>query len=95
MIRVLLVDDSPLALHILQRLLARAADIRVVGTASNGREALPLAATLHPDVVCIDLHMPIMDGLEFTRVLMAGNPLPILVISVSVEPGSPSVFRLL
>lgn len=95
MIRVLLVDDSLLALHILQRLLARAPDIEVVGTARDGREALPLAAALCPDVICLDLHMPVMDGLEFTRAAMAADPRPILVVSNSVVPGTPGVFKLL
>ena len=95
MIRVLLVDDSLLTLHILQMLLSRSPGIQVVGTAANGKEALELMPTLNPDVVCTDLHMPIMDGLEFTCKVMANYPRPILVVSVSVEPGSPNVFRLL
>jgi two-component system chemotaxis response regulator CheB len=61
-IRVLLVDDSPLALAVLQRLLAAAAEIEVVGTASNGREALELIPRLQPALVCTDYHMPQMDG---------------------------------
>lgn len=95
MIRVLLVDDSPIALHILQRLLSRSADIQVAGTAANGREALDLLPALNPDVICTDLHMPVMDGLEFTREVMNKYPRPILVLSISVEPGSSNVFRLL
>lgn len=95
MIRVLLVDDSPLALYFLQQVLARTPDIRVVGTALNGREALPLVASLSPDVICLDLHMPVMNGLEFTRTVMASTPRPILVVSISVEPGAPGVFELL
>ena len=95
MIRVLLVDDSPIALHILQRLLSRSPDIQVVGTASDGREALELLPALNPDVICTDLHMRGMDGLEFTRAVMNKYPRPILVVSVSVEPDSPNVFRLL
>jgi two-component system chemotaxis response regulator CheB len=95
MIRVLLVDDSPLAIYCLQRVLARTPDIRVVATAQNGREALPLVAGLNPDVICLDLHMPVMNGLEFTRAVMTSTPRPILVVSVSVEPGAPGVFKLL
>ena len=94
-IRVLLVDDSPLVLHILQRMLLRFPEIQVAGTAAKGREALDLLPALNPDVICADLHMPVMDGLEFTRAVMADYPRPILVVSVSVEPGSPNVFRLL
>lgn len=95
MIRVLLVDDSPLALHVLQRVLSHAPDIQVVGTAQNGREALPLVNNLRPDVICLDLHMPVMGGLEFTRTVMATTPCPILVVSVSVMPGTAGVFTLL
>ncbi len=95
MIRVLLVDDSPIALHILQCLLSHSPEIEVAGTAANGREALDLLPALNPDVICTDLHMPVMDGLEFTREVMDKYPRPILVVSVSVEPGSPNVFRLL
>lgn len=94
-IRVLLVDDSPLSLHILQCLLARAPEIQVVGTAAHGAEALTLLPRLNPDVICTDMHMPVMDGLEFTRRVMAQRPTPILVVSVSVEPGSPNVFSVL
>jgi len=95
MIRVLLVDDSPIVLNILQRLLSRSSEIQVVGTAANGKEALDLLAALNPDVICTDLHMPVMNGLELTHEVMSRYPRPILVISVSVEAGSPNVFRLL
>jgi len=91
----MLVDDSPLVLHILQRLLSHSPEIQVVGTAVNGKEALDLLPSLNPDVICTDLHMPVMDGLEFTREVMAGFPRPLLVVSVSVEAGSPNVFKLL
>jgi len=95
MIRVLLVDDSPIVLHILQRLLSRSPEIQVVGTAADGKEALELLPTLNPDVICTDLYMPVMDGLEFTREVLANYPRPILVVSSAVEPGSPNIFRLL
>ncbi len=94
-IKVLLVDDSPIALHVLQRLLSGLPDIQVTGTAANGKEALELLPELNPDVICTDLHMPVMDGLELTRAVMNKFPRPILVVSVSVEPGSPNIFRLL
>lgn len=95
MIRVLLVDDSPIALHIMQRLLSGSPDIQVAGTAANGKEALDLIPALNPDVICTDLHMPVMDGLELTRAVMNKYPRPVLVVSVSVETDSPNVFRLL
>ena len=95
MIRVLLVDDSPIVLNILQRLLSSSPEIQVVGTAANGREALSLLPSLNPDVICTDLHMPVMNGLELTREVMSRYPRPILVVSVSVEEDSPNAFKLL
>jgi two-component system chemotaxis response regulator CheB len=86
-IRVLLVDDSPLALALLKRMLATSPDVQVVGTACNGQEALGMVPTLDPQVICTDLHMPVMDGLAFTREVMTRFPRPILVISSTVEPG--------
>ena len=79
-IRVLLVDDSPMVLHLLQRLLSRSPEIQVVGTAANGKEGLDRVCALKPDVVCTDLHMPVMNGLEFTRAVMDICPRPILVV---------------
>jgi two-component system, chemotaxis family, protein-glutamate methylesterase/glutaminase len=95
-IRVLLVDDSPLALTALRRLLSASPEIQVVGTAQNGREALELIPQLQPAVICTDLHMPVMDGLELTREVMLRYPRPILVVSVSVQrDDTTNIFRLL
>ena len=95
-IRVLLADDSEIALSILRRIFARSPEIEVVGAAKNGLEALRFAEQLEPTVVCTDLHMPVMDGLEFTERLMQENPRPILVISDAVhKEDADNVFRLL
>lgn len=96
-IRVLLVDDSPLALIVLQRLLAASPDIEVVGTATNGYEALELIPHLQPALICTDYHMPKMNGLEFTQEVMARFPRPILVVSSAVgsEADTDRVFALL
>ncbi|MBF0126373.1 MAG: chemotaxis-specific protein-glutamate methyltransferase CheB [Magnetococcales bacterium] len=85
MISVLLVDDSPIAVLVLKKMLQSFVDIVVVGTAGHGEEALTLIPALAPQVVCTDLHMPKMDGLQLTREVMRRHPLPILVISVSVH----------
>ncbi len=84
-IRVLLVEDSRIALVILKRILDTSPEIEVVGEAHNGLEALTLIPKVEPDVICTDLHMPQMDGLEFTFQVMELYPRPILVISVSVQ----------
>lgn len=84
-IRVLLVDDSPLALEIIRRMLATDPAIELCGTARDGAEALTLIPRLRPDVVCTDLHMQGMDGLALIREVIMRHPLPILVLSVAVQ----------
>ncbi len=96
-IKVLLVDDSQITLSLLKRALAKASEIEVVGTARDGAEALELIPRLQPNVICTDLHMPRMNGLELTREIMTRFPKPILVVSVSVEKDADAqnVFSLL
>lgn len=95
-IPVLLVDDSPLVLTVLKRILAASPDLQVVGTAKHGKEALALIPRLKPRVICTDLHMPEMNGLELTRQVMAKHPCPILVVSDYVQKEDQSnVFQLL
>lgn len=95
-IRVLLVEDSPVAIIILKRILNSSQDIQVVGTARTGLEGLTMIPLVQPDVICTDLHMPQMNGLEFTEQVMANCPRPILVISASVQPeNKQNVFELL
>ncbi|HHP7230339.1 MAG TPA: chemotaxis-specific protein-glutamate methyltransferase CheB [Xenococcaceae cyanobacterium] len=84
-IRVLIVEDSAIFQTVLKNIFQTSPDIEVVGTASNGVEGLALIPQLNPDVICTDFHMPKMDGLEFTKQVMATDPRPILVISVSVQ----------
>lgn len=95
-ITVLVVDDSPIAITVLKRMLSAAPDIQVVGTARNGEEALTQVAALRPAVICTDYHMPVMDGLEFTRRVMDRYPTPILCVSTSVRAEDKlTVFKLL
>ncbi|MBI2316141.1 MAG: chemotaxis-specific protein-glutamate methyltransferase CheB [Betaproteobacteria bacterium] len=95
-IRLLLVDDSPLSIEIIRRMLATAPEIEIAGTAGDGRQALDLIPRILPDVIVTDLHMPGMDGLALTREVMARHPLPILVMSVSVQADQThNIFRIL
>ena len=96
MIDVFLVEDSPIALQILTKIISDAPDLRVVGTADNGRDALLAIPQANPDVVCTDLYMKGIDGLELIQQLMSRFPKPILVISVAVGADNPeNVFQLL
>lgn len=73
-IRVLLVDDQDLYREALHTMLSLQPEVDVIGEAANGEEALRLAAALRPDVVLMDLHMPVMDGATATRHLLYQQP---------------------
>lgn len=83
MIRVLLADDHQLVRSGLAALLAGSEDIEVVGTAANGAEAVEMARRFTPDVVLMDLVMPVMDGVEATRRLVADLPSAQVVVLTS------------
>lgn len=82
--RVLVADDQPIVRTGLTMLLDAQPDIEVVGAAADGREAVRLARELRPDVGLFDVRMPVMDGIEATRILAGpdvADPLPIVVIT--------------
>jgi two-component system chemotaxis response regulator CheB len=84
-IRILVVDDSIFIQKLLVAILESDPELAVVGVAKNGRQAVEMVATLNPDLVTMDIRMPVMDGFEATQTIMAENPKPILVISSSVS----------
>ena len=87
MIRIVLADDHSLVRTGLSQLLDAQADIEVVGLASDGREALQLARGLTPDVVLMDLQMPIVDGITAIGILAASNPeIAVIALTTFQEP---------
>jgi DNA-binding NarL/FixJ family response regulator len=82
-IRVLLADDHQLVRSGLAALLAGTEDIEVVGTAANGAEAVDLVGQAEPDVVLMDLVMPVMDGVEATRQVLQVRPQTQVVVLTS------------
>jgi len=80
-IKVLVVDDSPLIRAVLCETFAATSDIEVIGEADDGRAAIELTGQLRPDVVTMDVLMPVMDGLEATERIMRGCPTAIVVVA--------------
>src|SRR5438309_7506760 len=93
MIRALVVDDSAYNRVTIARMLQSAPDIDVIGTAVNGEDGIKQVLKHQPDVITLDLEMPIMDGFAFLRWLMVN--LPTAVIAVSSRSSDRSVFKAL
>jgi two-component system chemotaxis response regulator CheB len=85
MIKVLIVDDSPIARELLAYILRTDAGIQVIGTAANGREAVDFVAHNKPDLITMDINMPVMDGFETTRTIMETRPVPIVMVTASAN----------
>jgi two-component system chemotaxis response regulator CheB len=86
MINVLVVEDSPLVREFLIYILHSDPDITVVATAGDGEEALDILRSRRPDVITMDIHMPKLNGLEATRLIMETQPTPIVIVSGSQNP---------
>jgi two-component system chemotaxis response regulator CheB len=89
-LQVLIVDDSPMMRKILSSMLTTSNQIKVVGTASNGKEAIAMIDDLSPDLVTLDVNMPVMDGTSMIR-----KPCPVVITSNPGEGSSKAIFNFL
>ena len=87
-IRVLVVDDSSFFRRRLTEILAADVELLVVGTANNGKEAVEKAAELKPDVITMDVEMPVMDGIQAVREILKNQRVPILMFSSLTHAGA-------
>ncbi|MEK4238062.1 protein-glutamate methylesterase/protein-glutamine glutaminase [Paenibacillus sp. FSL H7-0714] len=85
--KVLVVDDSAFMRKIISDLIENDADFQVTATATNGREAIEKINKLRPDLVTMDVEMPEMNGLEALKIIMASDPLPVIMLSGINEEG--------
>jgi two-component system chemotaxis response regulator CheB len=86
-IRVLIVDDSATIRARLREILEADPDFELLGAAEDGKRAIELCEALRPDVVTMDMALPVMSGLAATEYIMAHYPTPILIVSSSTNRG--------
>jgi len=94
-VRVLIVDDSGFFRRRLSEIIARDPRLQVIGMASNGLEAVTQVSLLKPDVISMDIEMPVMDGISAVRKIMAQHPTPILMLSTWSTEGAKSTLEAL
>jgi len=93
-IRVLVVDDSAFTRKIISDMLNKDPDITVVDVARNGKIGVEKARILNPDVITLDVEMPVMNGLETLEIIMREIPTPVVMLSALTQEGLLPPFRL-
>lgn len=87
-INVLVVDDSAFMRKLISQFLDDCPQIHVIGTARNGEDAVKKAKTLKPDVVTLDIEMPVMNGLDALEIIMKECPVPVIMLSSTTQRGA-------
>jgi len=87
-LKVLVVDDSAFMRKVISDILNQDARIEVVGIAKNGSEAIQKTGSLHPDVITMDVEMPVMNGIEAVKNIMSKHPTPIVMVSALTSQGA-------
>ena len=93
MIRVLVVDDSTLMRNAIAKMLERDPEIKIVGTANDGIDALEKVTKLDPDIMTLDVEMPRLDGLGTLQELMKMHPMPVLMVSSLTLSGAETTLK--
>ncbi len=93
LIRVLVADDSAFMRTAITRMVESDPQLKVVGAATNGVEALEMAAALQPDVITLDIEMPRLDGLGVLQRLMEENPRPVIIVSSLSQEGAEATLQ--
>jgi two-component system, chemotaxis family, protein-glutamate methylesterase/glutaminase len=92
---VLVVDDSAFMRKMIADILQQDSSISVIGTARNGKDAIEKARELQPNVITMDIEMPLMNGLEALKIIMDTNPLPVIMLSSMTKSGAESTIQAL
>ena len=87
-VRIVVADDHPLVREGARALIESIDGLEFLGEAANGAEAISVAAEMSPDVVLMDLHMPVVDGIEATRVITTSSSIAVLVVSMLDDDAS-------
>ncbi|WP_432354988.1 protein-glutamate methylesterase/protein-glutamine glutaminase [Sporosarcina sp. A2] len=91
--RVLIADDSAFMRKLISEIISSHPSLEVVGTARNGQEAVEKVRLLKPDVMTLDIEMPILDGLGALQIIMKENPLPVVMLSSTTKEGAENTIR--
>lgn len=94
-IKLLVVDDSAFMRKAIENMVKSAPDIQIVGFARNGKEAVELAEKLNPDVITLDIEMPVMDGLEALKQIMSKCPTSVIMVSSLTFEGAEATLKAL
>lgn len=94
-VKVLVVDDSAFFRRRVTEILEAHSNISIIGSANNGEEAVAQAKTLRPDVITMDIEMPVMNGIDAVKAIMSSNPCPVLMFSSLTHEGATATLNAL
>lgn len=92
-IKVLIVDDSAFMRKMIQDFLTEHSRLEVIGTARDGKDALKKIKAFHPDVVTMDIEMPVLNGLDALQLIMEEHPVPVIMLSSTTKQGADNTMQ--